>query len=147
MTGDRRQAKGGRRQATGDRRQVTCPAGGGDPDPEAWEEEEAGPVGDQEEGCQGEEEQPEPEEEVELLVDHVVGQDTDSIGPLQLPTTAILGRKTVIVIQCCCHEAVMLSWGCHVVSFYVAVMKPSRCCHIAFMWLLCCYHVAVLWLS
>ena len=46
-------------------------------------------------GGQGEEEQPHPEEQVELLVNHIVGKHTDGVHPGFSASSAKLGKWSI----------------------------------------------------
>ena len=58
---------------------ITFPYYVGDVGPEGGNQIESESVEEEEGGCGDQEDQPEPEEQVELLVDDVVGQHTDGL--------------------------------------------------------------------
>ena len=69
---------------------MTCPHFIGDEGPEGREEEESESVEEEEDCGRDQEGQPEPEEEVELLVDDVVGKHTDGVMVLSPTSNADL---------------------------------------------------------
>ena len=58
---------------------LTCPEGHGDPCPEAGHSVEGDPVHQEANGHRDQGQEPEPEEQEELLVDNVVGKNTNGL--------------------------------------------------------------------